>query len=228
MSIRGALARFTCAVVALGAGALAVAGGLELHGSGLIAVAVSGALAGCLALGVAREVPGTDRRSTTDIAVQAAGWTVGALLVLSGIALVFGGVAAALAGVVLVVGMLIFAVTRVTRASRAAGRPLGAPAAPTRAPVVRLAPAVNDGGPVRDLSTRDLGREWLRTGQVLAAGGLGAADRVAMVRRRTEALDELEQRDPAGFARWMAAGPDCASDPADYLHGDWTAGTDAA
>ena len=51
--------------------------------------------------------------------------------------------------------------------------------------------------------------------------------------RRQEALDELERRDPAGFARWLAAGPTLSSDPAGYvrggpLRGDPAADTDAA
>ena len=232
MSIRGPVARLVCVLLALGAGALAVAGGLELLGSGLIAVAVAGALAGCLALGIAREAPGADPRAATDVAVQAAGWTIGVLLVLSGIALVLGGVAAALAGVVLVVGLVLYAVVRVTRASRLAGSPAGRPAgvpgpSGTAAQVVRLDSAVGAAGPVGGLSTRELGQEWLRTGRLLA-GGLRPADRAALVRRRQEALDELELRDPAGFARWLAAGAGTASDPADYVHGEWTAGTDAA
>jgi hypothetical protein len=227
VSIRGPFVRLVCGVVALGAGALAVAGGVELHGAGLIAVAVAGALAGCLALGIAREAPGADRRSTADAAVQTAGWTIGALLVLSGTALVLGGVAAALAGVGLVVGLVLYALVRVSRASRAATPGIGAPGtAPSAAHVVRL-DSVEAPGPVRDLSTRELGREWLRTGRLLS-GGLRPADRVSVVRRRQEALDELELRDPAGFARWLAAGADVTSDPADYVHGDWTAGTDAA
>jgi hypothetical protein len=228
VSIRGPFAKLVFGVAALAAGALAIAGGLELHGSGLVAVAVAGALAGCLALGIAREAPGADRRSTMDAAVQTAGWTVGALLVLSGTALVLGGVAAALTGVGLVVGLVLYALVRVTRANRVAGLTAATPAGPAPAGhVVRLGPPVEAAGPVRDLSTRDLGREWLRTGRLLA-GGLQPADRVALVRRRQEALDELELRDPAGFARWLAAGLSAASDPADYVHGDWTAGTDAA
>jgi hypothetical protein len=228
VSIRGPIFRVVSGVLALGAAALAVAGGIELHGSGLIAVAVAGALAGCLALGIAREAPGADRRSTTDAAVQTAGWTIAALLVLSGTALVLGGVAAALAGVGLVVGLVLYALVRVSRANRSAARGAGTPgAAPTAAHVVRLEAAAEATGPVCDLSTRELGREWLRTGRLLT-GGLRPADRVAVVRRRQEALDELELRDPAGFARWLAAGADMTSDPADYVHGDWTAGTDAA
>lgn len=232
MSIRGPFARVVCGLLALGAGVLAVAGGLELLGSGLIAVAVAGALAGCLALGIAREAPGADPRSATDVAVQSAGWTIGMLLVLSGMALVLGGVAAALGGVALVIGLVFYAVVRLNRASRvadsASGRPAGVPGpSATAAPVVRLDSAVGAAGPVRDLSTRELGREWLRTGRLLA-GGLRPADRAAVVRRRQEALDELELRDPAGFARWLAAGVETASDPAEYVHGEWTAGTDAA
>ena len=62
---------------------------------------------------------------------------------------------------------------------------------------------------------------------------LDAAARAALVARREEALDELERRDPAGFARWLAAGPTLASDPAGYVHGgplrgDPAADTDAA
>jgi hypothetical protein len=228
VSIRGPIARLVCGVVVLCAGGLAIAGGLELHGPGLIAVAVAGALSGCLALGIAREAPGADRRSTTDAAVQTAGWTIGSLLVLSGIALVLGGVAAALAGVCLVIGLVIYGLVRVTRANRTAGAAAVPPGpTPTAARVVRLDSALEASGPVRNLSTRELGREWIRTGRLLAAG-LRPADRVAVVRRRQEALDELELRDPAGFARWLAAGVDTASDPADYVHGEWTAGTDAA
>jgi hypothetical protein len=179
-------------------------------------------------MGIAREAPGADRRSTMDAAVQTAGCTVGALLVLSGTALVLGGVAAALAGVGLVVGLVIYALVRVARANRVAGLTAEPPsAASPAAHVVRLGPAAGATGPVRELSTRDLGREWIRTGRLLT-GGLRPADRVAVVRRRQEALDELELRDPAGFARWLAAGPGASSDPADYVHGDWTAGTDAA
>jgi hypothetical protein len=80
--------------------------------------------------------------------------------------------------------------------------------------------------PVPQLSTRALGQEWVRTSAVLA-GRLDPAMRAALVRRREEALDELELRDPVGFARWLLDGPVPGSDPADYVR-DRTAGTDAA
>jgi hypothetical protein len=223
VSIRGPLARLANGVLALGAGALAVAGGLELHGPGLVAVGVAGTLTGCLALGIARDSPGADKRSAVDAAVQTAGCTVGVLLVLAGSAMVFDGVAAAFTGVLVVVALVLYGLVRVNRANRAAV----AKAGPAPASVVRLAPAAEAAGPVHDLNTRDLGLEWVRTGRLLA-GGLLPGDRVAVVRRRQEALDELELRDPAGFARWLAAGADAAGDPADFVQGEWTAGTDAA
>jgi hypothetical protein len=61
---------------------------------------------------------------------------------------------------------------------------------------------------------------------------LQPAARAAIVRRRQETLDELERRDPDGFARWLAGGPAPGSDPARFVRGDVrgepAAGTDAA
>src|SRR3954471_7818090 len=55
-----------------------------LLGAGLVcAGALAGAVAACLAAGVARETAPTGGASAVDAAVQAAGWTVGALLVLA-------------------------------------------------------------------------------------------------------------------------------------------------
>ena len=74
--------------------------------------------------------------------------------------------------------------------------------------------------PVSSLSTGDLGREWVRTTTALN-GPLDARTREAMVIRRQETLDELERRDPDGFARWIAGLPLAGSDPSgDLRHGD--------
>jgi hypothetical protein len=43
--------------------------------------------------------------------------------------------------------------------------------------------------------------------------------RAQLVRQRQEYLDELERRNPAGFARWLYAGARPASDPSRYLLG---------
>jgi hypothetical protein len=76
------------------------------------------------------------------------------------------------------------------------------------------------------LSTGALGREWLRSAAALESGG-DAESRAQLVQWRREALDELERRDPAGFARWLAAGATVDSDPAQYVRGDSSAGSGA-
>jgi hypothetical protein len=102
--------------------------------------------------------------------------------------------------------------------------PPGVQPAPDRpvAPAGHGSPAAGTArltSPVTDLPTAALGREWLRTTAALA-GRLEPAARESIVRRRQEALDELERRDADGFARWLAAGPAPGSDPADFVHGD--------
>jgi hypothetical protein len=81
--------------------------------------------------------------------------------------------------------------------------------------------------PVDQLSTRALGREWLTSTAALASR-LDPPVRALIVRRREDALDELERRDPLGFARWLAAGPEPGSDPADWLRSDAAGSTEAA
>lgn len=217
----------------LAGGALAVAGGLALRGPELVAIGVAGVLAGCMAVGVVRETPGGSTRSVPESAAVAAGGTVLALLVVAGLAVLIGGAAVVLA---LTGGGLAFL------ALRAAGRRRGAdPATPSVvAPpvVVQAEPLVvtsSDARPVGALSTAELGQEWLRTTELLAAR-LHPAARHLVVARRGETLDELERRDPAGFGRWLAAGSE--GDPAEFVrnapaHGgrlqaDPAADTDAA
>jgi hypothetical protein len=74
------------------------------------------------------------------------------------------------------------------------------------------------------LSTEALGQEWLRSSATLEAP-LDPATRARIVHRRQQALDELERRDPVGFARWLAAGATVDSNPAQYLRGDSSAGS---
>jgi hypothetical protein len=84
---------------------------------------------------------------------------------------------------------------------------------------------------VGKLSTAALGSEWLRTSAALT-GRLQPVARESIVRRRQETLDELERRDPVGFARWIASGPAPGGNPAQFVHGDVrgesAAGSDAA
>jgi hypothetical protein len=221
------------------AAALAVVGGLALRGPGLIAIAAAGVLAGCLAAGMAREQPGGDRWAMVEAAVLAAGWTMGGLLVLCGAAALVGsGPTAVVAGLIGAAA----AVLLILRLSRS-GRPLVAPPAPSTAgatpaqpswwsaPALWAAePPIEVGRllpPVERLTTRALGREWLRTTAALA-GRLEPVVRASLVRRRQDALDELERRDPDGFARWLAAGPVPGSDPADWLRTDSAGSPEAA
>lgn len=77
--------------------------------------------------------------------------------------------------------------------------------------------------PVATASVEELGREWQRTASVLETV-VDPAVRAQVVRRRGEVLDELERRDPAGFARWLVSGASVDGSPARYLRGDSTAG----
>ncbi|WP_448614339.1 hypothetical protein [Modestobacter sp. URMC 112] len=77
--------------------------------------------------------------------------------------------------------------------------------------------------PVATASVEELGREWQRTATVLETV-VDPVIRGQVVRRRGEVLDELERRDPAGFARWLVSGASVDGSPARYLRGDSTAG----
>jgi hypothetical protein len=235
--LRGPFVRLLWWIGALGAGFLAVIGGLGLRGPGVVAVGVAGMLAACLAVGVVRDAPGQDRRAVIESAVQASAWTVGLLLALAGVAAVAGGVAALLAGLIGALAWLAVRMSRSGPMAAGAARRTVVPPEPAGVEVLLLPVRLGDASgeaasPLSVLTTAALGREWIRTTAALG-GRLTPSERQALVRRREETLDELERRDPAGFARWLADGPAPGSDPAEYvrgrpMQGDQTAGTDAA
>jgi hypothetical protein len=68
----------------------------------------------------------------------------------------------------------------------------------------------------RSLTDEQLCSAWRvsHSGVQRATDSSAAAGMAAV---RADYLDELERRAPAGFARWMAAGPRAASDPGPYL-----------
>ncbi|MGY1802730.1 hypothetical protein ACI78T_05545 [Blastococcus sp. SYSU D00922] len=236
MPVRGLLARLLRWLGVLCTGALVVLGGLGLQPAGRVAVGVAGLLAACIAVGITRDIPRRDRRPILESAVQAAAWTVGGLLALAGLTVLTGGVVAVLIGVLALAAWLLL---RAARSSRRQGRPPARPSWSTsgaevlRLPVEPPPPATATGSAsLSALSTPALGREWIRTTAAMGAR-LSPVERQALVRRREETLDELERRDPAGFARWLAEGPALGTDPADYVQGrpvqgDPAAGTDAA
>lgn len=233
MSVRRPLSRLLLGGTLLGGGALALVGGLALRGPGLIGVGLAATLAGCTAAGVARESPTATRGSAVESAVSAAGWTAGAVFVVAGVATVAGG---AVAAVVVVAGLIAFLVVKLLRGrGRLAGADVGARTSSARGVVGEVRPTfVTERGnapegrepaggarqlpPVRALTTRELGDEWRGTTAALA-GRLDTAARERLVARRQETLDELERRDADGFARWLAAEPVRASDPADFVRG---------
>ena len=205
MSTRGPLPRLLFWTGAVVGGGLAVVGGLALRPPGLVAVGLAALVAACLAAGVVRESrPG--RQAVVDAAWKAGVVTVAVLLVLSGTAVLGGAVLT-----LLVAGVAAgtWTVVRLVRGSRS-----GAPCvAAADRPAVVLPP-------VSSLSTEALGREWVRTTTALA-GPLDAGTREAIVVRRQQTLDELERRDPDGFARWLSGIPLPGSDPSgDLRHGD--------
>jgi hypothetical protein len=211
-------------------GAVAVVGGLALWGPGLVAVGVAGGVSAALAAGVARESPGGSRSTAAEAAWQASAWTMGAILVVAGVATLAGGAVAAILSLTAVGVVLVLALRRMRRQRGSGGtvtplaRWASAPAAPppSRPPTTPVREL-----PVSKLPTAALGSEWLRTTSALA-GRLQPAARASIVRRRQETLDELERRDPVGFARWIAAGARPGSNPAQFVRGESAAGSDAA
>jgi hypothetical protein len=208
VSTRGPLPRLLLGLGVVVGAALAVVGGLALRPPGLVAVGLAATVSACLAAGVARESR-SGRVAVVDAAWKAGVATVAVLLVLSGTAVLGGAVltllvAGAAAGT--------WTVLWLVRSSRGAAGSLPA-VAPARQPAVPLPP-------VPTLSTADLGREWVRTTTALG-GPLDARTREAIVLRRQQTLDELERRDPDGFARWLSGLPLAGSDPSgDLKHGD--------
>lgn len=214
----GPLARSTLFLAVPAVAVLAVVGGLALRVAGLVTLLVAAGLVGVTAAGMVRETPGRRRGAALDAGVRAAGWTAGTLLAVAGL-----GVLAGASVTVLVVGVVAVVVVavrlrRVGRSGRPAVRavPPSDPAAPARAPSRQA------GGPallmpaVGGMSARALGEEWVRTAALLDAR-LDAVLRRAIVARREAVLDELERRDPAGFARWLAEGAAAGSDPAEHV-----------
>jgi hypothetical protein len=204
---------------------LALAGGIVLNGSRLILVAMAGAMAA----GVGYGATNTSRAASIAGAWKAAAGTVAAIFVIAGaVVLASGAVVWAVGGVAVVMAGGLWLLT--TGWKKHFGRGTPCPTPPPDDDPAALLPLVRQSRShisVSLLPTAALGSEWLRTSLALASG-LEPSARHAIIRRRAETLDELERRDPVGFARWLAAGPTTGNDPAAFVHGDRTLGSDAA
>jgi hypothetical protein len=236
--IHGPLGRVLVVLAALAGAALGTLGGLALGVPGLIAVGLAGTLAGLTTAAVLRESPDHDRRGVVEGSLTAAGLTAAAVLLVAGVATAAGGGVAALLVVSAVGGWLTLRLVRARRGETArGGRPAGHLGDALGSEVLLLPVAQPGGDPFRlrsaddaavaELPTAALGQEWLRTTAALA-GRLDPRTRRAIVDHRQATLDELERRDPAGFARWLAEGPVPGSDPAAFVQDGPSAGTAAA
>jgi hypothetical protein len=226
VSTHGPVARILIGLGLLCGLILALASSVVLHGFSLVAVVVAAGFVACTVYGI-RDDGGTVARAA---ALKAAGATVAIIMLVAGVVVLAGGAAAALvSGSTAAAGGAVW--LRRVRRTRFAGRG-GCDRAPaggeTSAAPVSLAGWLDRSpAPVSLLPIGVLGDEWSRTTAALASR-LEPAARQVVVGRRQEVLDELERRDPAGFARWLAAGAAEDSDPVIFVRDDWTTGSDAA
>ncbi|CAA9326656.1 MAG: hypothetical protein AVDCRST_MAG48-2932 [uncultured Friedmanniella sp.] len=204
---------------------LAVVGGLALDGSAVFGLGVVTALVGAAWAGAAWE-----ESRAGDLALvagaRAAALTGGGLLVVCGAAVLVGTAVTLLAGALLAAAVMVLRRPDPNRAAPAGAPLLAEPEGPiVLSPLHPAAPTFRIGSagsaravlpPVRMLSSRSLGEEWLRTTALLDAAP-DPLTREAVAARRASVLDELERRDPEGFARWLADGTARGSNPAEFL-----------
>jgi hypothetical protein len=206
------LVRLALIAAALFCGAVVVAASaVVLNGPAPLLVAGGAAIAA----GAAACTTDKGRAAAVDAAWKAATVTVMAIVLVAGLAVLAGGTVATIAGLGCAVVAAVVLVLR--------------------APPVRTAWSKRHGPqwlwvdrspvPVSRLATSALAHEWRRT-TVARADQPDPRTCQALVQRRQQVLDELERRDPIGFARWLAVAPP-ASDPAEFMEGRGATGTDA-
>lgn len=225
MSTHGPAARILIGSGLLCGLIIALASSVVLHGASLVAVAGAAGLAACM---VYRAHEG--RAAARAAAWKAAGGTVAVIMLVAGVVVLTGAAAAVVvSGLAAVVAGGTMWLRRVRRGRSTGGSTDGR--APRRgqasaAPPSPAGPPDRSPGPVSLLPISVLGREWSRTTAALASSP-EPAELPEIVRRRQELLDELERRDPAGFARWLAAVAATDNDPATFVRGERPTGSDA-
>lgn len=221
----GLLERPALVLAAPFAAVLAVVGGRALDGSAVVGLTVLTVLVGAACAGAAWE--GSREAEVALVAgALAAARTAGGLLVVCGAALTVGTVGTVVAGALLAAAVLLLRRPDPSRAAPAGVPPPEEPEGPVvLSPLHPAAPTFRIGStgrvraflpPVRGLSSRSLGEEWLRTTAQLDASP-EPVTRAAVAARRRAVLDEMERRDPEGFARWLAHGTDPGSNPAEFV-----------
>jgi hypothetical protein len=217
MNSRSLVVRMLAGLGLVCAAVVALASSIVLHGAVLVVVLLL--IAGAAAIGYVTQDGG--RAAALEVAWKAAAATAATIVLVTGLVVLAGGAGVAVViGLAAVTGGVLWALTtRLPRRARA--RTTHAARSGSPAPVPAWQP------PVSLLATADLGSEWLRTTSAMACP-VGPGERRDIIRRRQETLDELERRDPNGFARWLATGPLAGSDPAAFVRGDRTRDSDAA
>ncbi len=71
--------------------------------------------------------------------------------------------------------------------------------------------------PAQDLDDATLLRAWRASSQALSWIG-SQKEWLSLAKRRQEYLNELEKRDPRGFAAWLATNPEMDGDPTSFFH----------
>jgi len=93
------------------------------------------------------------------------------------------------------------------------------PATPERVPEPAALPADEPPTPVTTLTDKQLCQAWRASFRTLEHLFVisDTAQQARLITRRQQYLDELEQRNPHGFARWLASGARPAGDPSRFL-----------
>jgi hypothetical protein len=188
-------------------GAVVLSAG-ALIGWGLVSLAV-GTVVGCGGFSVAVEklaldVPASGTRAGTSAAIAVMATSLAA----AGMGATVGPAATACLLVTLfaVVGWAVWRFKH--HPGTAAGSAPETPSAP--------APVPSHSVPAVDLSVGELCVAWRRSYSELQRA-TDESTRQEIARKRRDCLDELERRDPAGFARWLASGARAGSDPQRYM-----------
>lgn len=213
------------------AAVLAVAGALALDGTAVYGLGVITALVAAGSAGAAWEEV-REREVALAAGARTAARTAGGLLVVCGAALLAGTALTLLAVTLLAAAAVLLRRRDPSHAAAGAPHPAEPESPVVLSPLHPAAPTFRIGSagsarsvlpPVRRLSSRSLGEEWLRTTALLDASP-EPVTRGAVAARRESVLDELERRDPTGFARWLADGADRGSNPAEFLREEPRAG----
>jgi hypothetical protein len=223
---RGPVGRALAGIGLVCATVLALASSVVLHGADVVGVLFAAGVAACVGY-IAQD---QGRAAAVEKAWKAAAGTVAVIVLVTGVVVLAGATVAALvSGLAVVAGGALWVLNtrRVGRDGAEAGGDAPVRDAGNPASVIAGSRVSVWQPPVSLLGTSDLGNEWLRTTSALASP-VEPATRQQIIERRQETLDELERRDPAGFARWLAAGAAGGSDPATFVREDRHTGRDAA